>query len=93
MYEVVYCADCKKPIKSVPSWLAGVNVRFTCETCRQKHPRGVVGFDAVPAPRLAGDPELEVDGIIDEPPGELVEEDEVLEDAGDDAIVAGLPEE
>lgn len=47
VYEVVHCAECGKPIKSVPSWLASVDVKFTCEACRQKHPRPFLGADNV----------------------------------------------
>lgn len=78
IYEVVYCSDCKKPIKSVPSWLADVNVRFSCESCRQKHPRGVVGFDGAPSVRVAG-AELDGEEVLADP-GELVVEEEVLDD-------------
>ncbi len=64
IYDVVYCADCKKPLKSVPTWLAGVNVRFSCESCRQRHPRPTLGFDS---PALDADPVADEDIIADEP--------------------------
>src|SRR5260221_216815 len=33
------CCECRKPISTIPSWLAGAKVKFQCEECRQKHPR------------------------------------------------------
>ena len=73
MNEVVYCSDCKKPVKSVPSWLAGVNVRFTCESCRQKHPRGVPGLEPTIAGRAGYNGASS--GEESDAPGELVEEE------------------
>ena len=35
----VSCYECRKPISSIPPWLAGAKVKFQCEECRQKHPR------------------------------------------------------
>jgi hypothetical protein len=76
IYEVVYCADCKKPLKSVPSWLAGVNVRFSCDSCRQRHPRTPVGYDAPAATReFAGD-----DIAVVADPIEAVEEEPIEEE-------------
>ncbi|MBC8102773.1 MAG: hypothetical protein H7Z41_09325 [Cytophagales bacterium] len=37
--EEVHCIECGVPISAIPSWYANVNVRFTCDTCRQKSPR------------------------------------------------------
>ena len=92
IYEVVYCSDCKKPVKSVPSWLASVNVRFTCESCRQKHPRGVVGFDAPPGVRVGGD--LDGDGEeVSDAPGELVDEETSLDEVEADDAPHGEPVE
>jgi len=100
IYEVVYCSDCKKPIKSVPSWLSDVNVRFTCETCRQKHPRGVLGFDANVVPRSGIDPDLEVSDVLGSPieavAGDDVPLDEVDPDTADvdpEAVPIGVGEE
>jgi len=93
IYDVVYCSDCKKPIRSVPVWLAGVNVRFTCESCRQKHPRGVLGFDSGPTPRVGGDPDAEDVLAV---PGELVSDEEVIDEdaeASEDAVGAGQIED
>jgi hypothetical protein len=47
VYEVVHCSECGKPIKSAPSWLADVEVRFNCDSCRQKHPRPFSAVDIV----------------------------------------------
>ena len=100
IYEVVYCSDCKKPIKSVPTWLATVNVRFTCETCRQKHPRGVLGFDSGPGPRVPGDPDLDAEEVIGEPvelsPSadvSLDDPDSEVADPDTDAIAAGVSDD
>lgn len=35
--SVVTCVDCGKPLEKIPSWLADVKVKFTCEECRTKH--------------------------------------------------------
>jgi len=37
--EEVHCIECGVPISAIPSWYANVNVKFTCDTCRQKSPR------------------------------------------------------
>jgi len=34
--EEAHCTDCGVPITSIPGWYASVNVRFTCDSCRQK---------------------------------------------------------
>lgn len=86
VYEVVHCAECGKPIKSVPSWLAGVKVNFTCEACRQKHPRPFLGADAAVAPvrggrRLSDDAEEETPLAA------------VAGDADEDAPIEDLPED
>lgn len=35
--SVVTCVDCGKPLEKIPSWLASVKVKFTCEECRTRH--------------------------------------------------------
>jgi hypothetical protein len=40
--SVVTCVDCGKPLEKIPSWLAGVKVKFTCEECRTKHRASLV---------------------------------------------------
>jgi hypothetical protein len=89
IYEVVYCSDCKKPIKSVPSWLADVNVRFTCETCRQKHPRGVLGYDSGVVPHSGIDPDLEGVAALNAPVDEASSDDVALDDVDPDAAIEG----
>jgi len=83
IYEVVYCADCKKPLKSVPVWLASVNVRFSCDSCRQRHPRAALGYDAPSATEVAADDDVVADTteiVDDEPVGaEIDPEDAVIE--------------
>ena len=53
-----------KPIKSVPAWLSDVKVRFTCETCRQKHPKAVAGYETVVASRALREDDALEDGDI-----------------------------
>jgi hypothetical protein len=93
IYEVVYCSDCKKPIKSVPSWLADVNVRFSCETCRQKHPRGVLGFDSSAVARSGIDPDLEVAEVLGEPIDVAPHDGVALEDVDPDSNADAEPDE
>ena len=89
VYEVVYCSECQKPIKAVPSWLSDVKVRFTCETCRQKHPKALAGYESAVTPRAAReddaieDPELLGATGDDEP----IEEDLVAAEAAFDDVV------
>lgn len=72
VYETVYCCECEKPVKAVPAWLAGVKVRFSCEACRQKHPKAYAPVDLVGV-RVAksedddalGDLPTDEDGIVD----------------------------
>jgi len=80
-YEVVYCSDCMKPIKSVPAWLSDVRVRFTCEGCRQKHPKAVAGYDTISAGRAVKDDDVieDVDLLV------VATDDEASEDADSDA--------
>lgn len=88
VYEVVHCAECGKPIKSVPSWLAGVDVKFSCESCRQKHPRPFLGADNNAAPvrggrRSSDENEEEGGGIAVVAPDEG-DEDTSIEDLPED---------
>jgi hypothetical protein len=62
--EEVHCSECDVPISAIPGWYAGVNVRFTCDACRQKSPKIAAAPAAeVEAPRsgalLDGDSEIE----------------------------------
>jgi hypothetical protein len=59
------------PISSIPTWYAGVHVKFMCETCRQKSPRlgqptAAAGGDGDGSVREVGalgdvDPDLAID--------------------------------
>ncbi|HEY3329937.1 MAG TPA: hypothetical protein VGK19_07960 [Capsulimonadaceae bacterium] len=87
VYEVVFCNDCQKPIKAVPAWLSDVKVRFTCETCRQKHPKALAGYDTALQARVSkdddavDDPDLLAVAGDDEPVDEdLVEADQVFDE-------------
>ncbi len=73
------CSECRKPISTIPSWLAGAHVKFQCEECRQKHPRIPGMADIDPRRSLAAH---------DEPadPEDVVEEvDEDEEEMADEA--------
>lgn len=59
--EEVHCIECGVPISAIPSWYANVNVRFTCDTCRQKSPR--LG-QPVPASLADGDGPRNTDGAL-----------------------------
>jgi|YNPMSStandDraft_1061717.scaffolds.fasta_scaffold34052_3 hypothetical protein len=59
--SVVTCVDCGKPLEKIPSWLAEVRVKFTCEECRTKHRTPVVILDELPA--LSEEPAEELDVI------------------------------
>jgi hypothetical protein len=89
VYEVVYCSECEKPIKSVPSWLGSVNVKFSCETCRQKHPRPFLGPDSVVPSRggrRGAEDSDEDQGLVVR--GEDAQSEDVPEDFADDDVVA-----
>ncbi len=93
VYEVVHCSECGKPIKSAPSWMADVAVRFSCDTCRQKHPRPFVGLDTPSPAAIRGvDDEDEVEGVDGE---ETTSLDELLEEemAGEEAAIEKAPED
>ncbi len=72
----VHCAECNKPISSIPAWLSNAKVKFQCEDCRQKHPRvpgmadiesrkAVVVAASVPDP-VEPDEEIEIDEAEDD---------------------------
>ena len=90
VYEVVHCVECGKPIKSVPTWLAGVDVKFSCEACRQKHPRPFLGPDTV-APargaRRSSEEGEEETGLIAEADEEGQVEDLPEDFAEDEAVI------
>lgn len=43
--SAVTCVDCGKLLDKIPSWLASIKVKFTCEECRTKHRIPVVVLD------------------------------------------------
>ena len=86
VYETVYCSECSKPVKAVPSWLADVKVRFSCETCRQKHPKAYAPVElAGVRPAKVDDDETSADmphddeGIVDPTEEELVDDEVIAE--------------
>ena len=73
------CCESRKPISSIPSWLADAKVKFQCEECRQKHPRipGMAELD--PRRTVSASDEL---GELDEvAPDEEDMEEEAAEEA------------
>jgi hypothetical protein len=85
--EEVHCVECGVPISAIPSWYANVNVRFTCDTCRQKSPR--LGQ---PAPASLTDGEGARSSDIDLDP-ELAGDDVEIDDAEMDDADAEVEEE
>jgi hypothetical protein len=79
----VICCECKKPISTIPAWLAGAKVKFQCEECRQKHPR-IPGMADVDIHRSLH--ELEELNHIGEVAEIALEEDELEEDDAGDEI-------
>jgi hypothetical protein len=75
--EEVHCVDCGVPMPSIPGWYAGVNVRFSCDACRQKSPRlnALPAVDSAPlrsavvadtdAEPILEDADLEADAVED----------------------------
>ena len=74
------CAECGKPISTIPLWLADAKVKFQCEDCRQKHPRvpGMADMDLRRGP-ASGDEPVEMDEHVDEV------EEETDEDSHDES--------
>lgn len=77
----VVCAECGKPISSIPLWMCGIHVKFQCEECRQRHPKvpGMADVEPrrVPAPdapatdEAAPEDELDEDeDVAEEPEGD-----------------------
>lgn len=77
----VFCYECKKPISTIPTWLAGSKVKFQCEECRQKHPR-IPGMAEIDIHRNMHD--LEELNHIGEAAEIAIEDDETDEDAVDE---------
>jgi hypothetical protein len=85
--EDVHCSECGLPISTIPNWYASVNVKFTCDSCRQKAPRLGTPI-AVESDRSAED--ADSDPALDEEDSdeeiEIDDSDDTAteEDAGDD---------
>ena len=86
VYETVYCSECSKPVKAVPSWLADVKVRFSCETCRQKHPKAYAPIELAGVRPIKsedddviGDLPQDEDGIVAPGEEELLDDDVPVE--------------
>jgi hypothetical protein len=76
----VTCSECHKPITTIPAWLAGADVKFQCEECRQKHPRVPGMAEAEPRRGIASDvDELGDLSVVEEIVEEDVEEEVVDE--------------
>jgi|GEM_PF-987123 hypothetical protein len=59
--EEVHCAECGVPMTAIPNWYATVRVKFTCDTCRTKSPRGVASAPVPVAPVVDTDSAVDVD--------------------------------
>jgi hypothetical protein len=92
VYEVVHCSECGKPVRSVPTWLADVEVRFNCDSCRQKHPRPFTPVD-IPVPSVSIDGEDKVVDPIEAE--ETTSLDDLLEEemADEEAAIEKAPED
>jgi hypothetical protein len=79
-------------VRSVPTWLADVDVRFNCDSCRQKHPRPFAAVDVV-APTVALDGDEEVPDVIEA--DETTSLDDLLEEelAEEEAAIEKAPED
>ena len=90
--EEVHCSECGVPIPAIPGWYANVNVRFTCDTCRQKSPKLAAPVPPVDAdsPRAAlADGETEGDEpALDDIDVDDIELDEADADVEPDAAEA-----
>jgi hypothetical protein len=66
--EEVHCMECNTPISAIPSWYANVNVRFTCDVCRQKSSKVVAPVAELETPRtpLLDGEEPAIDELDDE---------------------------
>lgn len=77
------CSECQKPIPAIPQWLSDVKVRFQCEECRQKHPRGANVPEVVePLRRSLSATEEEIPEEVMDPEDEVEEEEEEEADDG-----------
>jgi hypothetical protein len=66
--EEVHCTECNVPIPSIPGWYASVNVRFTCDACRQKSGRSIAALapPEVETSRSSSDGDSDNDPALDE---------------------------
>ncbi len=79
--EEVHCAECNVPMPAIPAWYAKVNVRFTCDNCRQKSPGRLAA-----APAAAEESATAVSGVdLDLDGAEDADEDVDAEMEEDDA--------
>jgi len=65
--EEVHCAECNVPMPAIPAWYAKVNVKFTCDNCRQKSPgRLAAAPAAAEEPTAVSGVDLDLDAAEDE---------------------------
>jgi hypothetical protein len=64
--EEAHCADCGKPMPSIPGWYAGVRVKFSCDTCRQRSPRAAAAPVAEPEERRSVAAEADAEPLDEE---------------------------
>ena len=75
--EEVHCIECGVPISAIPSWYANVNVKFTCDNCRQKSPRPGQSASAL----VDGDGVRSTDGALGDTDPDLAVDDVDIDDA------------
>ena len=87
--ETIRCSECGAPVRGVPSWLAGADVKFTCSSCPRRSGR-VARFEPAGESRVAlagdADPDLDLAEIddLDEDADADLEMSEELDDAKED---------
>jgi hypothetical protein len=80
----VSCCECGKPIPTIPQWLSGVQVKFQCEECRQKHPRVPGIAEAEPRHRINEVDELgELGDVVEGAEEEDLDDEEMGSDGGE----------
>ncbi len=84
--EEVHCAECNVPMPAIPAWYAKVNVKFTCDNCRQKSPGRLAAAPAAAADEntsAVSGVDLDLEGAedADEDADAEMEEDDASGDA------------
>ncbi|GAB4464694.1 MAG: hypothetical protein OHK0029_34880 [Armatimonadaceae bacterium] len=78
--EEVHCSECGLPIPTIPNWYATVNVKFTCDACRQKGPRLGTPLALDPEARASSEEDSDGPALDEEAEGEDDIDTEEIED-------------